>query len=175
MVSLPFGRHKGRPLPEVPGDYLQWLCRACRMSSGLRLTVRAELARRGLEAPPMPAPGPKVPLCPVCGMESFAVGWQEDSNGGRRIRAECMRCGRWLAWLPMTEKSVRQADGNASKTPDLDALVRLQDLGVELQSDGCTAWVPWPDVKRVTPELLALIRKCSHQLARMIGRTRTGT
>ncbi len=35
-IRLPFGRHAGQPLADVPGDYLDWLLRRCRLSAGLR-------------------------------------------------------------------------------------------------------------------------------------------
>jgi uncharacterized protein (DUF3820 family) len=35
-IRLPFGRHKGQPLDTVPSDYLDWLLRSCKLSSGLR-------------------------------------------------------------------------------------------------------------------------------------------
>jgi uncharacterized protein (DUF3820 family) len=33
-LTLPFGRHKGKPLGDVPGDYLRWMLKECRLSSG---------------------------------------------------------------------------------------------------------------------------------------------
>ena len=41
MVShtLPFGKHKGVPLPDVPLSYLQWLLREVKLSYGLRAAV----------------------------------------------------------------------------------------------------------------------------------------
>jgi hypothetical protein len=45
-LTLPFGKHKGRPLGDVPGDYLRWMLRECKLSSGLRAAVGAELATR---------------------------------------------------------------------------------------------------------------------------------
>jgi hypothetical protein len=61
------------------------------------------------------------------------------------------------------------ANAVKSETPILDALVQLQDLGVELHSDGETAWIDWRDRQLVPPELSAVVRQCSHQLGRMIG------
>jgi uncharacterized protein (DUF3820 family) len=169
--TLPFGKHKNRPLPEVPSDYLLWMARTCRLSTGLRAAVGAELAHRGLEVPSMPEPNPKIPLCARCGIESFAVCWQEVRSGERRIRAECMKCGRWLSWLPVAEPWIRQADANANPTALLDALTRLDELDARLESDGQTVWVHHRDWRRVPPDLHAIVRQCSHQLAKMIGRT----
>ena len=55
---LPFGRHQNKPLAEVPADYLGWLLREAKLSSGLRSAVAGELERRGLVAPPQPEPRP---------------------------------------------------------------------------------------------------------------------
>src|SRR5579872_2123855 len=86
--ALPFGRHKGLPLAEVPASYLLWCLRECKLSSGLRAAVAGELARRGVEAPAPPEPRP-VPPCRYCGGARFVCRWQEDRRGGRRLRAEC--------------------------------------------------------------------------------------
>jgi hypothetical protein len=170
--TLPFGKHKGRPLPEIPSDYLTWLAKTCRLSSGLRAAVGVELARRGLEAPPIPAVRPSVPPCPRCGDAGFVARWQEDVRGNRRVRAECRRCRKWMTFLPSLPPWTGEADAAASATPSLDALTRLDELGIELESDGLTAWVPWPDARRVPAELLAVVRQCARQLGRMIGKTR---
>jgi uncharacterized protein (DUF3820 family) len=168
--SLPFGKHKGRPLAEVPADYLQWFARTCRLSTGLRNAVADELARRGLESPPEPGPAP-YPACRDCGRAGVVARWQEDARGDRRIRGECPRCGRYLCWLPVIPPWVGQADAAASKTPLLDVLTMLDDLGVELESDGRSVSIPWRDWRRVPPELHAVIRQCNNQLARLLGRT----
>jgi hypothetical protein len=173
---LPFGKHRGRPLAEVPADYLLWALQECKLSSGLRAAIAAEYERRYatceiLDAPP-PAPEPSpLPACRQCGVAGIIAHWQEDCAGGRRIRGECVRCGRFLCWLPQLEPWIRQADYNASPTPVLDVLTQLDDLGIELESDGHSMQVPLQDWQRVPPELHALIRQCSHQLARMLGRT----
>jgi hypothetical protein len=116
--ALPFGKHMGRPLAELPGDYLDWLLRNCKLSSGLRAAVAGELARRGLNPPPPPGPAP-YPACRDCGRAGVVARWQEDSRGERRIRGECPRCGRYLCWLPILQPWIGQADAAASKTPVL--------------------------------------------------------
>jgi hypothetical protein len=108
--SLPYGKYRGKPLDLVPASYLQGLARTSRLSSGVREVLTNELERRGLECPSAPLPGPLVPLCRNCGMESFDVRWQEGHSGRRCIRAECMGCGRFLTWLPLVEKWIRQAN-----------------------------------------------------------------
>jgi hypothetical protein len=70
---------------------------------------------------------------------------------------------------PLVTPFIEQADAAASTTPVLDALIQLDALGIELQSDGSKAWVAAEDWRRVPAELHSLIRQRSHQLARMIG------
>jgi hypothetical protein len=50
-LTMPFGRHKGTPLADVPESYLGWPLPGCKLSSGLRAAVAAELERRGVRPP----------------------------------------------------------------------------------------------------------------------------
>jgi hypothetical protein len=70
---------------------------------------------------------------------------------------------RWLA-------GPRPAAAAASQNPILDALVRLDELGVELHGDGERCWpaVGWA---RLPPEVQDLIRQEGRLLAGLIGRT----
>jgi hypothetical protein len=47
--TMPFGRHRGLPLPDVPGRYLSWLAGLPDLAEPLGSQVAAELQRR-LEA-----------------------------------------------------------------------------------------------------------------------------
>jgi hypothetical protein len=168
---LPFGKHAGKPVRDVPTDYLSWLLRECKLSSGLRSAVAAELSSRGVAVPPAPAPAPPRP-CWRCGASKFAHRWQEDARGARRIRRTCRRCDTFLGFAPLVEPYTAEADAAASPTPILDVLTRLEDLGVELVSDGVRAQVPWPDCERLPADLREALRSCQHTLARMIGDNR---
>ena len=117
-----------------------------------------------------PTGRPILPPCSRCGFKGIRASWQEDRNGRRRIRGECWDCRRYRGWLPMREPFIRLADQNASPAPLLDVLLWAEDLGIQLRSDGRTVWVRATDWCRVPPDLHALIRQCSYQLARMIGR-----
>jgi hypothetical protein len=165
--SLPFGRHKNLPLAQVPADYLRRLLSTAKLSSGLRAACSAELAGRGVPVPPPPPPAPPRP-CRGCGALAFAHTWQEDRAGGKRIRRSCRRCGRYCCFAPLVEPYTSEANASASPTPILDVLTRLEDLGVELVSDGRRAEVPWPQAQRLPDDLRETIRGCQHTLARMI-------
>jgi hypothetical protein len=108
--------------------------------------------------------------CPRCGPAPVAVGWLESRDGGRRLRADCKGCGRFLCWLPRTAELEAHADTAGSPTDLLDVMTRLEDLGITLRSDGRAVWFDYPGCRRVGAELAALVRSCSHRLARLIGR-----
>jgi hypothetical protein len=173
VTTLPFGRHRSAPLGEVPTSYLAWLVRTVRLSSGVRAAVAAELARRGIDAPPPAPPAARpVPPCARCGAAGYSCGWQQTRDGRRQIHAACTRCGRWLGFLPQVEPHTGQADAAASAAPILDALTRLEALGVELAGDGRAVWFAGDDWRRVPADLQAVVRQCRHTLAGMLGDTR---
>jgi hypothetical protein len=164
-VSLPFGRHQGKALAEVPADYLQWLLRSIKLSSGVRGAVAGELTRRGIQAPdPSPRPEPRCGRHPAAG---FRCLWGEDTIARKFIRAECVRCRQSLGIMPKVEPYVSQADANASPAPVLDALLGAEAAGAEIISNGKTAWVS--DYRKAPPEVRNAVRQCKAQLGRMIG------
>jgi len=167
-LALPFGRHKDKPLAEVPGSYLEWALREVKLSSGLRAAVAEQLARRGYSVPPPPPPRPLRP-CRNHPQAPLACRWFEDAQGRRRIRADCTLCHSYADYPPCVPPYSAEADRNASPAPVLDVLIRLEHLGVELESDGRTCKVPYRDWRRVPAEVHALIRQANHQLARMLG------
>jgi hypothetical protein len=117
-----------------------------------------------------PARRPILPPCPRCGFKGIRASWQEDRAGRSRIRGECWECRRYRGWLPIRQPFIFLADQTASPAPVLDALTWLDDIGAELRSDGAAVWVKPSDWRRLPPELHALIRQCSHKLARLMGR-----
>jgi hypothetical protein len=48
-------------------------------------------------------------------------------------------------------------------------LRRLEEIGVELKSDGKAAWVGGQHWSRVPQDLHDQVRQCRHELGRMIG------
>jgi uncharacterized protein (DUF3820 family) len=170
--TLPFGRYAGLRLAEVPTAYLSWLIREAKLSSGLRLTVAGELESRGVAVPPPPAPRQVTPCRDCPGPPPISYGWAQDSLGRARIRAECACCRRLLTHPPCVPPYTTFADAAASAAPVLDALIRLEALGVELVSDGKTVSFQGEDWRKVPPELRAIVRQCSHQLAGLLGSRR---
>jgi hypothetical protein len=168
--TLPFGKHRGQPLPTVPSDYLQWALRKVKLSTGLCAGVAGELARRGEEVPPQPPP-PPAPTCKRCPGARTLARWMEDRRGQRRLRAECGRCRRWLGFLPLAQPYLAEADGAASPTDVLDVLLALEDLGIGLESDGASCWFAGDGWHRTPPDLRSLVKQCNHRLAALLGNT----
>jgi hypothetical protein len=111
-------------------------------------------------------PQPSMPRC-RCGGEP-RYGWQQMKNGRWHIRVECDGCGLFLQFAPQVEPYMTYADRNASGAAILDVLVQCEELGIELLSDGQT--VRFHDNHRAPPGLRSLLRQCSHDLARLMGR-----
>src|SRR5262249_42894717 len=117
-VVPPFGKYSGQPPSAIQADYLLWMLKTCKLSSGLRAAVRAELLARAPPEPPLPpdpAPAPP-PACPRCGGGDLRRYWQRHAGGRRRaIRADCRRCGCYVCFLPQTAENVAAA--NADRPP----------------------------------------------------------
>jgi uncharacterized protein (DUF3820 family) len=164
---LPFGKHRGKTVADVPSDYLSWLLRNVRLSSGLRLAVTDVLRSRGVQVAP-PPPVPPEPVCPDCGLDTrIFYGWLETSNGERRIQRLC-GCGRALGLAPHIEPYLSLAEGSADATVLLDVLVECEALRITLRSDGKAVRVVagWD---RLTLPLRQKLSQCRHGLAQLIG------
>lgn len=173
---LPVGRYRGRAVtdPDVPTDYLDWYVSSCSPSRGLRHAIEAELARRRGLSSTTPPPLRPLPACKRCvevepGAE-VSFGWHQVADGTRRIRASCGGCGGFLAFAPIVEPYISEADAAASETAALDVLTAFEDLEIELHSDGRTCWPAPGHRDRVPIALLARLRECGHQLAGLLGR-----
>jgi hypothetical protein len=171
--SIPFGRHKGKPLWDVPTGYLAWLVREVRLSTGLRAAVRAALASRP-DAPrglPPDLPPRPLPACRHCGSGGPPVVYwhQQGGAGGRVIRADCHRCRRFLTFLPQTPENVAEADAAQPEAGLLDTLVRAQAEGVEIvKRGGRGGWLTLLPYGRASADLQELVRQNQHLLLRML-------
>jgi hypothetical protein len=167
-VSLPFGRHRGWPLGEVPTDYLLWLLRTCKLSTGLQAAVRAELLSRP-NCPPQldPEPGPGPVRCRRCGGTDLRLYWQQLAGaGGRAIRADCRRCRRFVAFVPQTAANVAAADAAQPPAALLDVLIRAEEEGVEVVRRGERLALLPPG--KASPELEVLVRQNTRGLLQML-------
>jgi hypothetical protein len=165
---IPFGKHRGKAPADVPADYLLWLLRACKLSTGLRGAIRSDLIRRGVDPsrlPPQPEAAPP-PNCRRCGSPEMRLYWQElGGQGGRTIRADCKRCRQFVAFVPQTPANVARADAARSPAGLLDVLTRADDEGVRLVNVGGRYIAARP---RASPELEALIRQNNRLLLAML-------
>jgi hypothetical protein len=167
---MPFGKHQDQPLSEVPTPYLSWLIAQNNIARGLRDRLNNELRGRGVDVPVQP-PAPRR-RCFRCHSTQILANWHQWRNGSRHVRGTCARCGAWCGTLPQTEANIAEANRNASPTPVITALVELEALGVELVSDGNSVSYVGDGWRKVPRELDAIVRQCSHTLARMIGDNR---
>jgi exodeoxyribonuclease X len=46
VSAMPFGKYKGRSWPEIPSDYLEWMCSGLDVDADVVWWARQELARR---------------------------------------------------------------------------------------------------------------------------------
>jgi hypothetical protein len=166
---LPFGCHKGKSPADTPTDYLRWLLRTCKLSSGLHAAVREELQRRGVDVSDLPVERvTKRPAsCRRCGGVELRLYWQELANNTRLIRGDCRRCGKFISFQPQSAENVARADAAKSATGLLDLLTRAEDEGVSVVSvNGRTIHVIPPG--KASPELLAMVRQNKHLLLSML-------
>lgn len=58
-MEMPFGKHKGKLLAEVPTDYLEWVLTLKELNHRLRFAIECELEFRDARVRPRPNPQPK--------------------------------------------------------------------------------------------------------------------
>lgn len=90
---MPFGKHKGTPIAQVPTPYLAWLGGKGDLKDPLRRVVAGELLKRGVApttdprhpkvAPVGPAPAPEVALEAALVAVEEAVAALRGAIGGR--------------------------------------------------------------------------------------------
>src|SRR5688572_4526888 len=109
--QMPFGRHRGQPIAEIPSAYLHWLITGpVKLSTGLRAAVAAELSRRGASVPERQERPVPTPTCRRCPAAAYCVLWRQDRLGRKSLRAECCRCHQFLTTLPLREPFIAMAD-----------------------------------------------------------------
>ena len=73
---MPFGKHRGTPLSELPGGYLRWLgTKLDEWREPLRSELATEIERRNGQTLPGVVDGPTPPaptVCDVCGLGQTA-------------------------------------------------------------------------------------------------------
>jgi hypothetical protein len=167
---MPFGKHRGRSLTEVPDGYLAWLLRECKLSSALRAAVADEVRRRGMEPPAPPPPAPP-PACWRCGASGeVRYGWQEQRGGRRAIRRSCTRCGGCIGFAPLVPEYTRLADAAASPTACRDVLARAADLDVRLVVCDGAAEIHGEDWHLTDEHFRDRLRECRITLGRMLAK-----
>jgi hypothetical protein len=154
---LPYGKHKGRPLLQVPIWYLRWVLKTWKLSSGLRAAVREAL---GLPAEPSPPP----PRCQRCRNDQLRLTWHEQAGGVRQVRADCLPCRRFVSFVPLTPENVARADAAQPLAPLLDAMLQADAEGIVLVRRGDR--VELRPCHRVSAKLCELVRQAGHQLVR---------
>jgi hypothetical protein len=157
---LPFGKHKGVPLCQVPTSYLQWLAGTVRLSSGLSAAVRAELEWRNVPAPaPRPAGRSRAAARRTRrDTRRSRAHWLCQRDGRKAIRGECAVCGRWVGTLPDTPENRALADAGTDRTALLTLLMSCEDLGITVRRvNGNLVFDP---PGKMTPVLWRLERQC---------------
>jgi hypothetical protein len=118
--TLPFGKHRGKPPGDVPVDYLLWLVRTCKLSSGLRAAIRADLLAREVDEDQLPPePQAQAPCCRRCGHAALRLAWQPlaGTESSRVIRADCRACGAFVYFAPQTPDNIALADRSEQAPP----------------------------------------------------------
>ena len=110
---MPFGKHKGKLLSNVPLDYLHWLQGLADLSSWLREAVEAELEERRFRSYRRPTPPPPPPPrqsvdrdlvheLVTLGARQLALRYHPDRGGDvatmQRVNAAVAHV---RAWLPL--------------------------------------------------------------------------
>jgi hypothetical protein len=161
ITTLPFGRHKGSPLPAVPTPYLSWAYRTVKLSSGLRAAVRAELESRDDCPADLPEETAQKPHpCRRCGGVELRLTWQQLANTvSRVIRGDCRRCGQFVLFVTQTPENMAIADAGGSSLPPAPRDGEEFELRLVAQPG------PVPAIVRLRQVAKGLLRKHGFRMA----------
>jgi hypothetical protein len=81
-MVMPWGKHKGVELRDVPGGYLFWALEEATLDRSLRRAIKSELARRFAPTGPSPAPSFRTGIIPA---ELRAMAKEIVKSGFRRV------------------------------------------------------------------------------------------
>jgi hypothetical protein len=109
-VTLPFGRHRGADLADVPAGYLAWLLEEATLRSDvLREAIRAELAERleleprtvtvAVPARPPAALAPAVRQIVTAGFRAVTRKAHPDVGGSTALMRDAIAARAWLETL----------------------------------------------------------------------------
>jgi Putative quorum-sensing-regulated virulence factor len=108
VTAMPFGRHRGQPLDELPGDYLAWLLDLDDLREPLRSRIEDEADRRHGTREPQPERPITGPIDGDCaaaiveaGRRALAVKHHPDRGGDlRTMQAVNATADRLLGQFP---------------------------------------------------------------------------
>ena len=111
VLFMPFGKHVGKPLEDVPSSYLAWLLRTCDLDDDLRRAVRNEMfVREHGRRPPQQADDQDTPrrYPPPANLPEIVNRWYReqamlhhpDRGGRHEVMVAIMppRTGWWNCW-----------------------------------------------------------------------------
>ena len=109
MTAMPFGKHKGRALSELPDGYLAWLLGLSDLRPFLRDALEAERDRRAghhdsresysYTPPPRPTRGLSAPACEEligAGLRVLALKHHPDRGGDHEHMVQINQAASWL-------------------------------------------------------------------------------
>lgn len=100
-MTMPFGKHRGKELRDIPESYLLWLYREADLDTDLEHALLEELERRGWGEVILPAPR----ACPypsvarelvASGLRVLAVKHHPDKGGDLELMKQVNATADWL-------------------------------------------------------------------------------
>jgi hypothetical protein len=96
-MKIPFGKHKGSELGDVPEQYLEWLAGVDWLREPLASAVKAEAERRILSQENRQSISPRLVDELVCaGVRTLSKKYHPDHGGDHKQMVEINRTADWL-------------------------------------------------------------------------------